>query len=255
MSSIALAAATASATAIRSPRCNWAAIARRCARSSYGDARLTRSAHAAASAKRPATRSSSPSLSTTSASMRRTSSTAPASSPTASTSGKGSPRHLAAARSRAATTPAESSRCWAASASSRSRRNCHRSMSTHGGGASEIVSPSMRNAGQPAPVARPGSSTARTRDSVTRRLRPAARMSRSGHIRSASRSRRTGPARTSSSSSVRTRRRRSSATSTSSSPTAICSSPSNPICTVGRDGSGSVSISTAAPALVEASPC
>ena len=108
----------------------------------------------------------------------------------------------------------------------------------------------MRSGAQLAPVTRPGSSTVRSRDNVTRRLRPAATASRSGHIRSMRRSRRSGPARTRSSSNERTRRRRSSATSTAlvadgdlQLARARRSSPS------GSAGSGRASSSTVAPAL------
>ena len=67
----------------RSRRWSWAAMASRCARSSYGEACSTRSAHAAASSKRPATRSSSPRRSAVSVRRRRTSTTALAMSPLA----------------------------------------------------------------------------------------------------------------------------------------------------------------------------
>ena len=89
----------------------------------------------------------------------------------------------------------------ASSARPRRRRNCHRSTSTYAAG------PGRRcrcRCATPATASRrcPGSSMARSRDRVTRTLRPAAHGSRSGQIRSPMRSRRNGPARTSSSSSV-----------------------------------------------------
>ena len=140
----------------------------------------------------------------------RTSSTAPVNS-SVSRSTNGSPRQRGHARSRLAIVARRSPRRSASSAAATSSRNCQRSTSTWGGWA-RATRPRCRFAGPATRAVSRGPVRARHAVATTSPARCARRRtgSRSGHISSPIRSRRNGPASTSSSSSVRTRLRRSS---------------------------------------------